>query len=730
VSEPVPLSANAGSVVEITLKPKKTKRAYTAYQNIHVKIGQDQYTYSEAWRMAAKGEKKDYFSVPDDLRDQLYYSDATIWLEPGGLDRTYQEGTPHDADTPWGTQPGKFELRPIPDGVRTIRRRTTLRWDTDGRLLLPIVEKRTVQVHTAADELLGGAPPDVEFERQYGRQLAATRGQPPSPAADAPSPAPDAPAKPSLDSLYDEEMTQREFMLKALESDDELTPGKVMTYWQERKTLEAEPQDLPSESEYYARLDDDKLEALNDAYYRELKGAMGVRAFWEWFKRNNAKQRQSLQDAKDGKETGKTRPRKARYRATEGDVYKYKVRPWISWREVRAYVSAQESNQLMRPANPKTTAMATTFKKDMLHPFVRFQLDVIDMSKTQDRDKSYADSGFSKIFNMVDVYSGYTWQMAAKNDTARNAVEFVERVLGSIEERWDRAGVTTLAEIKTDNGASFSHDKFVVPLQQSLQHWQITFRKANSNTPNQMAFIENANREWRNIARRVLEVKSGNLTEAQLKAKPAGARWHGGPTNQALGVQLREINALMNKRPNTTRGNESPSRILEAALEPGQGFDESGQPRTEEQDKELMKRVNATLLKSQASRRGASTIKPYQEGDLVRLINAKYLKASTRSNALKMGPRWSRTVYQITKVRGRTGVPEYRVEPVEDLYKGDFDNRTQWYAHDRVQKVLLPDDVKQTPVLDKVSEAPTYRIDKDMPGGQRYYQDYPFAEER
>jgi hypothetical protein len=102
VSKAVPLSDNAGSVVEFSLKPK-TKRAYTAYQNIHVKIGQDEYTYSEAWRMAAKGEKKDYFSVPEDLRDQLYYSDATIWLEPGGLDRTYREGTPHDADSPfWG----------------------------------------------------------------------------------------------------------------------------------------------------------------------------------------------------------------------------------------------------------------------------------------------------------------------------------------------------------------------------------------------------------------------------------------------------------------------------------------------------------------------------------------------------------------------------------------------------------------------------------------------------
>ena len=58
MSEAVPLSDNAGSVVELSLKPKP-KSAYTAYQNIHVKIGQDEYTYSEAWRMAGKGEKKE-----------------------------------------------------------------------------------------------------------------------------------------------------------------------------------------------------------------------------------------------------------------------------------------------------------------------------------------------------------------------------------------------------------------------------------------------------------------------------------------------------------------------------------------------------------------------------------------------------------------------------------------------------------------------------------------------
>eukprot|EP01047_Picozoa_sp_COSAG01_P140258 COSAG01_NODE_71156_length_256_cov_2.394904_1_plen_48_part_10 len=47
-----------------------------------------------------------------------------------------------------------------------------------------------------------------------------------------------------------------------------------------------------------------------------------------------------------------------------------------------------------------------------------------------------------------------------------------------------------------------------------------------------MAFIENANREWRNIARRVLEVKSEDLTEAQIRSKSIGARLHSGPSNQ------------------------------------------------------------------------------------------------------------------------------------------------------------------------------------------------------
>jgi hypothetical protein len=96
---------------------------------------------------------------------------------------------------------------------------------------------------------------------------------------------------------------------------------------------------------------------LYRAYYRELKGSVGARAFYEWFKRNNARQRKSLEDK--GKETGKKRKvpeqfrkdmeERRRKREADGtarremepipEYYTEKVKPWITWREARAYVA-------------------------------------------------------------------------------------------------------------------------------------------------------------------------------------------------------------------------------------------------------------------------------------------------------------------------------------------------------------------------------------------------------
>ena len=91
----------------------------------------------------------------------------------------------------------------------------------------------------------------------------------------------------------------------------------------------------------------------------------------------------------------------------------------------------------------------------------------------------------------------------------------------------------------------------------------------------------------------------------------------------------------------------------------------------------------------------------------------------------KMEPRWSRTVYRIKSVRGTTGagLPEYRVEAVSDVFPGDKDDPTIWYAHNRVQRILDP----KEPPADRVRREPTYFVDRDV-NGRRYFTDFPFAE--
>ena len=146
VGKPTLLKKDAGTKVKLSLKPNK-KDTYTAYQNIKVKIGGDEYNYSEAWSMNARGTPEDFFSVPEDLRSNLYFSDASIWLEKGGVDKSYTRGEPHSADTPWGTAKGRNQFRRIPVGSKVTQRKTTLRWKTSKNMMKPS-EKRKVFTKT------------------------------------------------------------------------------------------------------------------------------------------------------------------------------------------------------------------------------------------------------------------------------------------------------------------------------------------------------------------------------------------------------------------------------------------------------------------------------------------------------------------------------------------------------------------------------------------------------
>ena len=131
---------NEGMRVRIQLKPNK-KANYTAYQNITVRIGKDKYKYSEAWTLNTSKTQYDTFSVPEELRDQTYRSTAEMWIEKGGVDKSYQKGKLYRADTPWGMTKGRMKMRKVPPGTKVTRRKTVMKWSKDGTIDVNEVER-------------------------------------------------------------------------------------------------------------------------------------------------------------------------------------------------------------------------------------------------------------------------------------------------------------------------------------------------------------------------------------------------------------------------------------------------------------------------------------------------------------------------------------------------------------------------------------------------------------
>ena len=132
---------NDGTRVKISLAPNK-KANYTAYQNIKVTLGSDTYDYSEAWSMNTTKTVHDTFMVSKDRRSETYRSVAYMWLEPGGVDKSYKAGKLFT--DPWGTAKGKDGRRKPPDGATLIERVTTLKWNKDGTMKPPTEKRKSV----------------------------------------------------------------------------------------------------------------------------------------------------------------------------------------------------------------------------------------------------------------------------------------------------------------------------------------------------------------------------------------------------------------------------------------------------------------------------------------------------------------------------------------------------------------------------------------------------------
>ena len=137
------LPKHAGTRVLIGLRPNR-RASYTVYQNLRVRIGAASYDYLEAWSMGSAKKQWDFFSVPAELCEDTYTSTADMWIEPGGIDSSYQPGVLYDADSPWGLARGRWDMREPPEGAAVTTRTTTLRWQ-DGEMLPP---QETRQVYT------------------------------------------------------------------------------------------------------------------------------------------------------------------------------------------------------------------------------------------------------------------------------------------------------------------------------------------------------------------------------------------------------------------------------------------------------------------------------------------------------------------------------------------------------------------------------------------------------
>jgi hypothetical protein len=175
-------------------------------------------------------------------------------------------------------------------------------------------------------------------------------------------------------------------------------------------------------------LTSEQKKALDYHFFTTHKGVLAQRAFWETFNRENERQKKSLED------TG---------------------RAWISWRDIRAYVGAQETSQIHQRANKQSRTLVNLPTEEQLIPFTRFQIDYIEMAAgnnrrnddneawrpgqklTSEKDsRGLPDSGKRKILHMVDLYSNYSFLYGSAKVDQDSAIAGTKAFIDAIRERY------------------------------------------------------------------------------------------------------------------------------------------------------------------------------------------------------------------------------------------------------------------------------------------------------
>jgi len=424
--------------------------------------------------------------------------------------------------------------------------------------------------------------------------------------------------------------------------------------------------------------------ALQDLFYRQHKGTIGVQALWEVL-RQEPWQEAALEKGKGA----------------------------ITWRTLRAWYNAQATNQLHRKAKPMSKTLVNVPTAEQLVPFARLQLDTLVMAKgnnkkgdddlgwqtTSKKTIGLPDSKQRVVYNMIDLASNYNWLNAGpRAPNTDDAIDSVKEFIDSIKDmhpdgEWPRKTV-----LYVDGGPEYSE-----AFQDAIENFEplITIRVQEAYNPNSNAYIEGS----MSLLRRTMKRHAENMKAGRSGSKNYLSYWFNKPNSGKAGQLLAEMNALMNTRPVKALGWQTPADVLKGYLDG---------------DDKIVLKAKESKLSTANKRRSSAKITKYKTGDKVRLISNKYLKsAGSRDNLLKQNPPWSRELYTISSVQGGIDmVPKYRLEE-----KGDV-----WYLHHQLQKI--DEGLALPPPLDIVSEDMDYEPYKGLSHTplRLFYRGFPMAE--
>ena len=328
-----------------------------------------------------------------------------------------------------------------------------------------------------------------------------------------------------------------------------------------------------------------------------------------------------------------------------------KPTPHPSWRQVRAWASAQRVNALSRPLKAKSKTVARRISADMLKPMRVLGTDSIVMQGSGADERKMMDQGYSGIVNIVDFATKRSFPHAVRKvgDQGEAGKAFVAMIRTVRQEFYDNSDsdewMVPKMLIMHDSGPEFAN-VWKRAVRDELPGIDITFSPNQANNPNSGGgpVTENSNKQIRNILRRIAQANRLTNQHDNRKQKPWQSYWYG-----RAGVIFKQMQELVNKRMDNSLGRLRPIDVWDAYVSTWKQRANMGTAAYKKQQ-DIVDKSQKALMGDADKRRGPSRLKPenyFKKGQIVRRENANYAKDGIRSNMAKQGNRFSVSAYKI-----------------------------------------------------------------------------------